>query len=291
MYEIGQVYPAAVNTYDQNSNPVDAETVFLTITQPDMTQVTPVVTNPPAVTGQYTWPFPIVQAGRHAVNWQTINPNTAWSDVFDVVAAQSDAIISLADCKQTLSIDAANTDDDDELRAKLRAVTHSIQLYMHTQYVPVQVTEWHNWPAHLIPWERPRLRLGSGSTVLPPGGQAVPIMSFSSLITYGPQNQVVTTYDTVNSMTVDRETGLVTVFNGPPLAGRMQAIWTAGMTVIPGNVIEGSKVLLQALWESRRGPGGLNGVIGPEEMADFRHYTGMPRKVMELLGQPRPVVF
>jgi hypothetical protein len=292
MIELGAEAPIAVNTFDQNGNPVNAATVTLTITLPDQSTVTPAVTNPPAVTGQYTYPYVTVQPGRHSWVLATTSPLTVYRDTFDVNVAASSAIISLADAKQTLSMDPADTSDDAELLAKLQAITASIQLYMHTQYVPATLTEWHNWPAQMVPWERPRLRLGSGAVItVAPDVQTLPVLSFTSLITYGPQNQVVTTYDTVNNMYADPGTGLVTVYNGPPLAGRMQAIFAVGMQVIPYNVIEAGKILIQHIWESRRGPGGLNGVIGPEEMADFRHFTSLPRKVTEMLGPPRPVVF
>jgi hypothetical protein len=292
MIELGAVYPAAVNLFGSNGQPVNAATVTLTITQPDGTTITPAVTNPPAVTGQYQYPFVTAQAGRHTVSWTFTGPVEVYRDIFDVNPATVNAIISLADAKQTLGMDPAVTDDDTELLAKLQAITTSIQLYMHTQYVPVQLTEWHSWPAQMIPWERPKLRLGAGTLVNPPADvQLLPVASLQSLITYGPQNQVVTTYDTVNNMYVDSQTGLVHVYNGVPLAGRMQAMFTVGLPVVPWNVIEGGKMLIQHIWESRRGPGGVNGLIGPEELADFRHFTSLPRKVTEMLGPPRPVVF
>jgi hypothetical protein len=292
MIELGGLYPAAMDLFDLNGQPVNAATVTLTITQPDGTQVVCPVTSPPAVTGQYTYPFPTVQPGRHQVVWATVNPTTAWRDIFDVGSAAPAAIISLADAKQTLSISPADTSDDVELLAKLAAITTSIQVYMHTQYVPVQLTEWHNWPAQMAPWERPKLRLGGGTLVSPPPDvQLLPVSGLTSLITYGPQNQQVTVYDTVNDMYFDPQTGLVTVYAGVPLAGRMQAIWGCGMTQIPYNIIEGGKMLIQHIWESRRGPGGTSGLIGPEEMGDFRHFTSLPRKVTEMLGPPRPVVF
>ena len=103
-------------------------------------------------------------------------------------------------------------------------------------------------------------------------------------------NVLTTTYDTVNNMWVDPESGLIHRYNGPPFAGRMTAVYTAGYQIIPTHIIEGGRILLQHIWESRRGPGGIGGIIGPEEMADFRHFTAMPRKVTDLLGPPRPVV-
>ena len=75
-----------------------------------------------------------------------------------------------------------------------------------------------------------------------------------------------------------------------PSHGVSAYMQAAGYKIIPYNYIEGAKILLAHMWESRRGPGGLNGVIGPEELADFRHFTALPRKVLETLGPPRPVI-
>jgi hypothetical protein len=280
VFELGGVYPAALNLYDENSQPVNAQAITLVITLPDQSTANCAITNPPQVTGQYAYPYITTQPGRHKLCWTTVNPITVYRDVFDVNSASPDAIISLADCKQTLQIDPADTSDDAELLAKLQAITHSVQRYMHTQYIPRQITQWDRFGA-MPTWRHPRLRLTT-----------LPVMGLISMVTMSPANTVVTTYDTVNNMIVeDPESGLVTVFNGPPLAGRLQTIYTAGYTAIPYNVIEGSKILLQHVWESRRGPGGLNGVIGPDEMADFRHFTALPRKATEFFGPPRPVIF
>jgi hypothetical protein len=99
------------------------------------------------------------------------------------------------------------------------------------------------------------------------------------------------TWTITGNIDVDTYTGLCTVINGPPINGRVIATYTAGYSIIPYNYLMGARTLLQHLWESRRGPGGQSGIIGPEELADFRHYTSMPRKVMEMLGPPRPVIF
>ena len=178
-------------------------------------------------------------------------------------------------------MDAAYTDDDDELRSKIRAVTSSIERVMRTVYAYRSVTETIERPIMGVPWMLPQsLRL-----------TFVPVIALNSLVTISPTNVITTTYDTVNNMYTDPESGLVHRYNGPPFAGRMQAGYTAGYKIIPTHVIEGGRVLLQHIWESRRGPGGLGGVIGPEEMADFRHFTALPRKVQDLLGPPRPSVY
>jgi hypothetical protein len=281
MYELGAVYPAALDIRDQNQQPANPATATLAITQPDQTAVPCTITLPPPVTGQLRFPFPTAQPGRHLVRWNTTGPVTAYTDVFDVMEAAPQALISLADAKQTLAMDPGYTADDDELRAKIRAITSSIERYMRTVYAYRSVTETITRPVLGVPWMLPaQLRL-----------TYVPVIQLNSLVTISPANVITTTYDTVNNMWVDTEAGLVHRYNGPPFAGRMQAGYTAGYKIIPTHIIEGARILLQHFWESRRGPGGLNGVIGPEELADFRHYTALPRKCTELLGPPRPVVY
>jgi hypothetical protein len=282
MFELGSVYPAALDVRDENRQPANPDTATLTFTLPDQSTISPAVTLPPAVTGQLRYPYVTVQPGRHLVRWQTTGPDTAYTDVFDVLDAAPPAILSLADAKQTLSMDPSYTDDDDELRAKLRAVTRSVERYMRTVYAYRVITETITRPVLGVPWAMTAALRLTYVPVIPP---------VTSLVTLNPQGQVTTTYDTVNNMWVDPETGLVHRLAGPPFAGRMQAVYPAGMTMIPENILEGSRVLLQAVWESRRGPGGVNGVIGPEEMGDYRHYTAMPRKVTDWLGPPRPVVY
>ena len=281
MYELGAVYPAALNITDANQQPANPATVSLVITQPDQTTVPCTITLPPPVTGQLRYPFPTAQPGRHLVNWNTTGPITAYTDVFDVNEAAPPSIISLADAKQTLAMDPAWTQDDDELRAKLRAITASIERYMRTVYAYRTVTETITRPVIGTPWMMPSaLRL-----------TYVPVITVTSLVTISQANVITTTYDTINNMWVDPEAGLIHRYNGPPFAGRMQATYTAGYKIIPYNIIEGARILTQHMWESRRGPGGLNGVIGAEELSDFRHYTALPRKVAELLGPPRPVIY
>ena len=280
MFELGSVYPASLDVRNASGQLADPASATLTFTLPDQTTATPVITLPSAEPGKLRYSYLTAQPGRRLVRWQTTGPNLGYTDVFDVLTAAPSAILSLADAKQTLSMDPAYTDDDDELRGKLRGVTTSVERYMRTAYTYRTVTEIIERPRMGAPWTMPQaLRLTT-----------VPVISLTSLVTLNPDGSVVTTYDTVNNMYVDGESGLVRRTAGPPFAGRMQAVYPAGMTIIPENVIEGSRVLLQAVWESRRGPGGVNGVVGPEEMSDYRHYTAMPRKVVDWLGPPRPVV-
>lgn len=281
MFELGSIYPAALDVLDENGQLANPSSAVLAITQPDQTVATPAITLPPPVTGQLRYPFLTAQPGRHLVRWVTTGPVTAYTDVFDVLPAAPPALFSLADAKQTLQIPASNTTDDDELRGKIRAITTSIEQYKNTAYAYRQVTEYFTRPNMSPPWNLPvKLRLTT-----------IPVITLTSLVTLNPDGSVVTDYLPASNLQVDGATGLVSRLAGPPFAGRLQAVYTAGMTVIPENILEGGRILLQFVWESRRGPGGLNGVIGPEEMSDFRHFTGKPRKVMDLLGPPMPAIF
>jgi hypothetical protein len=215
---------------------------------------------------RYVYAFPM--AGHYRVKWLTTSPQIAYSDVFDVAEAASPALMSLAVMKQQLGIDPDRTEDDDELRAKLMAITTAIERYKSEVIVQRTCVEDIEGVSR---WRR-HVRLSN-----------VPVISITSI-----QSQdLLTTWNPAN-VRVDKATGLVKVMSGPIIMG--DTVWTtiAGYQIIPYNYIEGAKVLLSHVWESRRGPGGTGGVVGPEELADFRHYTALPRKAMDWLGQPRP---
>jgi hypothetical protein len=284
MLEFGDVFPAAWNVYDADGDPANAAAVSLTITQPDGTVVTPGITNPPDVEGQYSYPFITTQTGRHIYSWQTADPVTSYTDVFDVADPMTSSILSLADAKIMLDIDPAYTANDNELRFKLRATTIVLEGFKHEAIAMRPVTEW----AHLggFGWPRvtPALRL-----------LKIPIHSVISIVAYGPTGNTLTTYwppadGQPDPVYVDKSTGLVRVLNGPPLAGRVRSDFFCGYSVIPENYQQAAAVVLQHLWETRRGPGGVGGVVGPEELQDYRHYSDIPRKAREWLGPPIPVV-
>lgn len=284
MIEFGDVFPWSWWVYDDTGAPVNAATVDLTITQPDGTQVTPDITNPPAVEGQYTYPFVTTQAGRHTYSVLTSDPVTAWTDVFDVASPMTSSILSLADAKMMLGIAPDYTLDDNEIRFKLRAVTIVLETYKNTCIALRSVTQYDEIPPYTWPVARPKLRLTH-----------TPVPSVQSLQSFGPTGNVLTTYYPAAqgqpaNIRWDPDTGLVTVVYGPPLAGRLQTIHQCGYQVIPENYQQAAAVVLQHLWEVRRGPGGVGGVVGPEELQDYRHYSDIPRKAREWLGPPIPVV-
>lgn len=269
MLDLGDAYPAALDVFDVNGVLTNAATVVLTISLPDGTTATPSVTNPPSVTGQYRVTYVPLLSGRYSVRWVTTNPNTGYTDAFDVAEQVPDQVVSLSEIKALLGIGANDTSVDNEIRAIMAGVTQSLEDYKNTKIVQATITDHYRIGA----FQRMRLL-------------TTPVISLTSVAAESPGT---TTWSPAN-LYVEPDTGLVQVLTGPGITGRVVATYIAGWQVIPRQYIEAGKTLFQHLWEARRGPGGISGVIGAEELGDWRHYTGMPRKVTEMMGPPFPVV-
>jgi hypothetical protein len=269
--DFGGLYPAALDVLDGSGNLVNAATVSLVITLPDGSAQAPAVPNPPASTGQYRYAYPTLQAGRHVVRWSTVDPVTSYTDVFDVAEEMPAAIVSLADAKRHLGISATDTSTDDDLRRWLAGCTRVVERIKNEVIVRRQVTqtERNHDPRRLRLWK-------------------VPVISLDSLARADGTHQ----WDVNSDVWTDPETGLVHLeHGGTALLGRLTAVSTAGYTVIPDHLLQGSLVLLQHVWETRRGPGTVGaGVVGPDEAMDYRQMFTVPRKVREWLGEPRPSV-
>jgi hypothetical protein len=270
MIDLGADYPFAVDIADPNGVPINAVAITLTITHPDGTTETPEVPNPPDVTGQYRLAYLPATPGHYAVRCVTTNPNTAFTDVFSVKEAAPPAILSLAEVKQQLGMnDRAYTQDDDELRSMNAAITSTLEAYKHEVIAQRTITE------KLTVSYGARMRLSY-----------IPVISLMSVVSRRTPSQ---SWD-VTAVDVDETTGLVYTWGTPEIAGPVTATYIAGYQIIPYNYIQAAAILVQAMWESRRGPGGVGGAQGPEELTDYRHYTALPRKVMELMGPARPSV-
>lgn len=269
MIDLGAEYAAAIDVYDESGSLVDPATATLTITRPDGTSAdTSGLQVPPTDTGKLRFAYTTEQPGRHIVKWATTDPVTTWRDVFDVGTDAPPSIVSLADAKVHLQMDASVTTWDDELRAWLAGVTAAVEDYKHQVYAARSFTEKIRTKHHLM-------RLWH-----------VPVLSLDSVTSLDGS----TTWDTDN-LDVDDDTGLVRVLSGNALTRLVNVTYTAGYRVIPYNVIQASLVLLQHVWETQRGMGAIGaGVIGAEEMRQTLSFTMMPRKVIEWLGPPDPVV-
>ena len=179
------------------------------------------------------------------------------------------SIVTLAEAKKQLKIDPADIGDDDELQAYVDAITTVVEDYKHEVIEQRQVRE----DLELRACRRFRL-------------WSAPVVSLTSVATVDGS----VTWD-VSTMRLDTSTGLVRVLTGPPVSGLVEAVYTAGYATIPNRYKRGALVILQHAWETQRGKGGpvRGGVIGPEEVHP-RFFYSIPRKALEWLGAPRPVV-
>ena len=251
MTGFGGVYPVAWNVYDDTGALADAATVTLTITLPDGTTVTPTVTNPPTVTGEYRYAYQTTMAGRHTGHAVTASPVTVYDFEFDVEPTPWCAIVSLADAKQQLNIDPADTSDDDELRAYVAGVTGALEQYKHETIVRQQLTE--------------EVELGYGASRF--RLWSVPVISLVSVVSWDGS----VTWD-VSQMRVSAA-GVVQVMAGPRVYGVADVTLIAGYQVVPVTYRRGALVMLQHLWETPRGPGpGLPGGTGGG--GTYRHPGG-----------------
>jgi hypothetical protein len=270
MFDLGAAVPLAFQVRDGSGNPVNAGQVTLTITLPDGTTDAPSIASADAPAGDYAYSYVTVQPGRHIVRWVATSPADAYTDVFDVAPAVIPSIVSLADAKQFLGIDPADTSEDDELRAWLAGTTETVERVKNEVIARRQFT-FTDWNPHAN-----RLRLWK-----------VPIISVDSLASADGMR----TWDVTSDVRTNPETGLVRLLRGSSLRGDITATYTAGYQVVPYHIMQGALVLLQHVWETQRGPAVIGGgVIGPEEAGDYKQMFMLPRKVREWLGEPRPSI-
>lgn len=175
-------------------------------------------------------------------------------------------ILTLEQAKAQLRIPDADTSQDAQLQGFVDGITHTVERYKGLVIVPRTITE------------RQRCA-GSVSQVLL---AQTPVMSLTSIASVDGSS----TWD-VDAMDVDPDGGCLSVLSGPPLRGYLLFTYTAGMAEIPQDYQQGALVILQHVWETQRGVGGVGmGVIGSEEHYDPRTSYSIPRKALEWLGAP-----
>lgn len=270
MIDLGSVYQVAVDVRNSAGVLADPGSATLTVTLPDGTTVTPAVTLPPSSTGQLRVDYVTTQVGRHAWRMVTTAPATGYSDVFDVRPAVPTGIVSLADARAQLNMGPAETSDDDELRVFIGAATGAVERALGRVVVRRSVTD--------------RFTISGSATELLL--RRVPVLSLTSVVS----TDGATTWDT-GSLTVDDETGLVSVVSGPAFTGCVDVTYQAGYVVIPDNYRLAGQIIVQHLWETQRGTtGGVQLGGGDVDMALASRGFAIPRRALELLDTQLPGV-
>jgi hypothetical protein len=276
MISAGGMYQIAFDVLDASGVLTHAATVTLTITLPDGTTATPVITD--TVTGQYRLTYQTTIPGRYTAHAVTTSPVTSWDDEWDAAATPWPAMVSLTDAKNHLNLPLSVHTYDDELRDYIAGVTGAVEEYKHETIVRRTVTD------ELDLWNQAGYGYGYGY------GQRrqqkfwlrrAPVISLTSVISW----DGAVTWD-VTQMRVS-PSGLVKVMGGLPVSGLTDITYVAGLTVIPARYKIGALVVLAHVWETQRGQGGvMSGVTGPEEFRQPREFYTIPGKAKEYLGPP-----
>lgn len=271
-YDLADVVPLTFQTYDQTVTPpvlADAGSVTLTVTHLGSSTVyTPTVTHPSI--GRYQANFSPAQSGYYTARWVATGANASgFSDSFQVYDAAPTYLISLADARSVLRLTATTQDED--LRPYMEAVTDVIERHIDETVVPRTFVEDYTsvrpgrWGDSLALRRRPIISITS-------------IVSVSNLFTWD-----------ATQFHVDKTTGILTSLPSTwGLFGDVTITYVAGRAVIPAYIQQAARIIVQHMWQTRRGAAGA---AVPAGMQDTMHLSGrlgwgyaIPNAALELLG-------
>lgn len=182
-------------------------------------------------------------------------------------------MITLAEAKEQLNIDASDNSHDAEIQRLINAAVRVVE--HHTGEVTDQrtITERHSACV--------QYRLGLFRR---------PVISLTSVARVdGTQTWIAADLDP------DPETGVLRVLRGPSLDGLLTITYEAGYspTDMPANYKEAAEVIVQHQWGNQRGTAGPR-IGGQDDSMNVRVGAGVgyaiPNYALELLGDPPPVV-
>ena len=272
--DVGELYPMGITVRDIDAGrtPINAATVTLSITRPDQTpEPAVIVSNPPGITGYYTYDYIPLQAGRYVYRWATTNPTLVLEGSFDANPTGSAGLISLARAKHLLRISLDDDTDDDDIRSVIRAATRAAENERHEVIQRRAVVE------------TKRIRARTQRTAL----SLLPVLSLTSVTDL--DNATVWVPPAVD---VD-ENGIVEVaFGALGLWGRLRFAYVAGYAVVPDAYQEAVGYIVQHLWANREGSARrprVGGQMGGEDQPPTMGYS-IPNRARDLLGRAGPMV-
>jgi len=251
---IGSVVPLTWTNTDTSGNPQNAQTVTVTVTLPDRSTATPTVTN--SGTGVYTADFTATQAGHHVILWQASDPEYpgAWADSFEIQESADPTIVSLAEAKDILQL--SGTTSQDLLLQGFNAAATDVAEWACGAVVTKQRTEIirANGRALQLSWAPVRTDLGTpiDSTYQRNGATSNGLVSITPLLSYGFM------YD-IDQLITDPDTGIVRHAAGFPFfytadyLAQYEVTYWAGRTIIPAAIYQGARIILEHLYQVKRG--------------------------------------
>lgn len=241
-------------------------TAAVTVTKPDGTTSTPAVSG----TTSFTASFTTTMAGLHEVRWVGTGSNPgAFVDAFNVQASTPTTILSLDDAKAVLSL--YETDADDELRAVLEAISDTCERFTKRRWRRQTFVETHTTE------DADYIHLRN-----------VPVVSVTSVVENGA---------TITDYVVDKRAGIlrrgstVTEYDWADSFQGIVVTYVAGPAdgVVPANILQGCRLLLQHQWQTQRG--GQNGRnVGSADEYDPALGFYVPTMVRQCWGEPRILV-
>ena len=266
-FDLGDTVRLTAECRDAGGTLTNATAAVLTITLPDGTTTTPAVTNPPAVTGQYTLDYVPVQAGRHTVRWVFTAPGSAYTDVFDVRESAPPMLFSLASAKSKLDIPATSTGDDEELREFIEATTAAVEFFVGpvARRTVQQVVQGDRqaWVLH-----------------------TTPVLTVSAITPLQSWQQAID----VSALDVDTHTGILRRTDWLWFfSGDYRVTYSAGRAIVPPNVSLAAKLILQHLWRTNfgaaRGVSSSDDFLATEQVPGFGY--AIPNRALQLLQADR----
>lgn len=265
-YDPGDTVPLAFEVLDDDGELVDPDTITLTIGLPDGTTATPDLDR--LSTGKYRHNYVPAQSGRYTARCVSTGPATAYSDVFDVRSTTPPYLVSLADTKAHLGMDAEPSSIDEELRSHIETATGLVEDI--TGEVTVQRTVVDTIEAggrSAVLWSTPVMALVAVERIDVPGYSW----------------DVARLHVTPN--------GVVRVLSGPALRGLVAFTYRVGAREIPARLALGAKELVRSSWETQRGAAADQRFVN--QTADDQVLIAgrwVPPEVAELLGPTPPQV-
>lgn len=228
-YDLGDVVPLSVETRDQDGELADAGAIALTVRLPDLTEVTPSITNPS--TGVYRCDFTPTVPGPYAVKWVATGVNaSSYKDAFDVRDDYPPMLFSLADARAILN--KSSTADGDKIRDFIESTTSIVETIVGP-VVPRSVSE-----------------VIYGCSLPYFVTRTAPVISLTSIESVYIGGLP---YD-VDDFDVDTESGICREKRGQSFAGTYRVTYQAGRTVVPAAIRDAGRLIMKWLWGTHLGP-------------------------------------
>jgi len=261
-YDLGDVAALAINITDSTGAAANATTVTVTITKPDGTSESP-ATPTNGTVGSYTYNYTPATVGRYSVRWLATGTNAcAMNDAFDVRAAASTNLISLAEAKAAMNSTATTAATNDEIRDYLETATSLIEAHIGPVIQRTFTQRVTGWDCIVL--------------------SNAPVVSITSLT--GVYNNA--TAVLAAAVTVDSCTGIVRKLDRSTFSGETyDVVYVAGRSsgVVDPLIQQAARITLAHLWRTQRGPATprLGGVDQANET--FSPTVLLPLRALELL--------